>query len=427
MATMPITYTSTSTRATTKRIILSVTCLLLRFDSSECFVPRYTFGRSVTPTVPVPFKRNAKLEVFRNEDPNLATKLTSPFAEFSLALPLLLASATSLFYGTSAIATTADHAAGALSEFSLALPLLLASAISRFHGTSAIAATADHAAGALSLLFSSPLIEAEVLGDVAHLALDFATLFGRNSLAIEVAAVLGRIAAMAADYLPDHSMLPEELVFQVFMLGIAWMAVVKSTTRAVLSAVACDITLRDGKAFSLLFGPAGITWSQFKALSLTALDWVTVEPGKIITSDEDTNEHGHYVYWLYMGQTVIQSQGKVLDNVTRVGGPPSLTQQDAGRGFIGEMRLFRSMQAKKTGRNGKRKTKKNKDSDSNNNEETTKSYPCMTVKAGDAGATLLRIHTSNLIMSMDRDVELANAVRSLVFQCMHDKLAARHE
>jgi hypothetical protein len=154
---------------------------------------------------------------------------------------------------------------------------------------------------------------------------------------------------------------------------------------------------------------------------------VTVEPGKIITSDEDTNEHGHYVYWLYMGQTVIQSQGKVLDNVTRVGGPPSLTQQDAGRGFIGEMRLFRSMQAKKTGRNGKRKTKKNKDSDSNNNEETTKSYPCMTVKAGDAGATLLRIHTSNLIMSMDRDVELANAVRSLVFQCMHDKLAARHE
>jgi hypothetical protein len=396
MATKPSTYTSTSTRATTKRIILSVTCLLLRFNSSECFVPCYTFGRSVTPTVPVPYKQNTKLEVFRNEVPNLVTKLTSPFAEFSLALPLLLASATSIFHGTSPLSVTANHVV-----------------------------TADHAAGALSLLFSSPLVEAEVLGDVAHLALDFATLFGPTSLAIEVATVLGRIAAMAADYLPDHVMLPEELVFQVFMLGIAWMAVVKSTMRAVLSAVACDITLRDGKAFSLLFGPAGMTWSQFKALSLTALDWVTVKPGEIITSDEDTNEHGHYVYWLYMGQTVIQSQGKVLDNVTRVGGPPSSTQ-DAGRGFIGEMRLFRSMQAKKTGRNSKRKTKKIKDCNINKNKETTKSYPCTTVKAGDAGATLLRIHTSNLIMAMDRDVELADAVRSLVFQCMHDKLAARH-
>jgi hypothetical protein len=36
----------------------------------------------------------------------------------------------------------------------------------------------------------------------------------------------------------------------------------------------------------------------------------------------------------------------------------------------------------------------------------------MTVKAGDADATLLRIHhTSSLIMSMERDVELADAVR----------------
>jgi hypothetical protein len=385
---------------TTKRMILLAVFLLLRPDSSESFaISRYTFGRSTIPTLSVQSqlstsvepKSNTQLQVFRN-DPDLVTKLTSPLAAGTLALPLVLAFAASLFDGTSL--------------------------------------------SGLTLLLSSPLVEAEVLNDMA-LTLDLARFFGPANLTLRAAAVLGRIAAMGADYLPDHFMNPEEVVFQCFMLGLAWMALVKSAMPVVLSIIASSITLRDGKAFSLLFGPAGMTWPQYKTLSVTALDWVTVEPGEIVTSDElssldavgDGNRMDKYIYWLYAGETVIESQGKHLHNVTRVvGGPTTSLKQDAGRGLLGEMRLLRHMQAKERGgRSGKRKAKNHNKDKEHEETTTTKSYPRTTVKAGDTGATLLRIHTSNLIMLMDQDLDLAHAVRSLLFQGMHAKLAARLE
>jgi hypothetical protein len=371
------------------------------------------FGRSTIPKVsvlpqlstPTKPKSNSQLKLFRN-DPDLVKKLTSPLAAGTLALPLVLAFAASLFDTTSL--------------------------------------------SGLTLFLSSPLIEAEVLNDMA-LALDLARFFGPANLTIRVAAVLGRIAAMGADYLPDHYMHTEELVFQCFMLGLAWMALVKSAMPVILSIIASNITLRDGKAFSLLFGPAGMTWPQYKTLSATTLDWVTIEPGEIVTSDElssldagnDENRIDKYIYWLYSGETVVESQGKVLHKVKRaVGGPTTSLKQDAGRGLLGEMRLLRHMQAKdmqikeRGGRLGKRKAKNqnnNRDRDTINKDKdrivstTTKTYRRTTVKAGDTGATLLRIHTSNLVMLMDQDVDLAHSVRSLLFQGMHAKLAARLE
>jgi hypothetical protein len=397
----------TSVPRTTRRMIpLVVVLLLLHTDSSECFATsRSTSGRSAIPKVSIQSrlstyvrpKSGTQVNLFRN-DPDLVTKLTSPLAAGGLALPLMLAFTASLFGSASASAATAD---GAI-------------------------------ATGLTSLLSSPLIEAEVLNDMAHLTLDLASFFGPVSLAIRAAAVLGRIAAMGADYMPDHSMCPEELVYQFFMLSLAWMALVKSAMPVVLSVMASNITLRDGKAFSLLFGPAGMTWPQYKALSVTALDWVKVEPGEIVTSDELSSPDSvdEYIYWLYAGETVVESQGKILHNVKRaVRGSITSLKEDAGRGLLGEMRLLRHMQAKERGGPFSKRKAKNHNKDKEQHEDTTstttKSYPRTTVKAGDTGATLLRIHTSNLVMLMDHDVELAHAVRSLLFQGMHDKLAAR--
>jgi hypothetical protein len=50
------------------------------------------------------------------------------------------------------------------------------------------------------------------------------------------------MAVMGADCLPDHSMLPEELVFQFFMLGLAWMALSEIPRTVVLSVMASNIT-----------------------------------------------------------------------------------------------------------------------------------------------------------------------------------------
>ena len=267
---------------TTKRMSLLAVFLLLYTDLSECFTSRYTFGRSSIPKVAVlpqfstciGTKSSSQPQLFRN-DPDLVTKLTSPMVAGTLALPLVLAFAASLFDNTS------------LSD--------------------------------LTLFISSPLIEADVLNDMA-LTLELARFFGPANLTIRVAAVLGRIAAMGADYLPDHFMHMEELVFQCFMLGLSWMALVKSAMPVILSILASNITLRDGKAFSLLFGPVGMTWPQYKTLSATTLDWVTVEPGEIVTSDElspldavnDECRIDKYICWLYAGETVVESQGKYL-------------------------------------------------------------------------------------------------------------------
>jgi hypothetical protein len=67
-----------------------------------------------------------------------------------------------------------------------------------------------------------PNVEAEVLTDVSHLALDFTSLLNLlpKSL-LKKTSVIGRVLVILADYIPDHSIHPEELVIQLFMLGWA--------------------------------------------------------------------------------------------------------------------------------------------------------------------------------------------------------------
>ena len=256
---------------------------------------------------------------------------------------------------------------------------------------------------------ADPLLEAELLNDCSHVALDLVTFFGPAKIAVRAAAVAGRLFAMAADYIPDHSMHPEEIVFQVLMLCVAWAGLVKAAMPMALSTFASNITLQDGKAFSLLFEPAGMTWSQFKALSVFALDWVTVGAGETITSDEESAEDD-YIYWLYSGEVSVESKGKEVYKVTREGGN---LKKEAAMGLLGESRLLRHMDEKK-----KKKRKQKSEA---------KEYPRSTVKAGPGGATVLRIHTSNLSQLMESDQELDQVMRTLLFQGMQDKLAAQLE
>ena len=63
---------------------------------------------------------------------------------------------------------------------------------------------------------------------MAHIALDLTPL-GSEILSdgsackvlVRVSAIVGRLFVMLADYLPDHSLHPEELGIQLFLLGVA--------------------------------------------------------------------------------------------------------------------------------------------------------------------------------------------------------------
>ena len=256
-----------------------------------------------------------------------------------------------------------------------------------------------------------PLFEAEVLTDVSHIALDLVTFLGPARLGIRVATIVGRVLAMAADYLPDHKMLPEELVFQVFMLTIAWIGLFKTALPMTMAHLNSNVTVRDGKAFQVLFGPTGMTWQQFKAMTAVCMDWVTVGPNEVIC-----DSGSDYVYWLYKGEIVAQDETKqsTLFNITRRADCPASFKQDVGKGLFGEEHLIDDVE--KFG-SRKKKPKVQTTTDVPRNETHT-------VRAGPSGATLLRIHRPNLKVLMKSDEELTESIRTLVLYGMRDKLKA---
>ena len=56
---------------------------------------------------------------------------------------------------------------------------------------------------------------------MAHIALDLTPLGSASKVLVRVSAIVGRLFVMLADYLPDHSLHPEELGIQLFLLGVA--------------------------------------------------------------------------------------------------------------------------------------------------------------------------------------------------------------
>lgn len=66
-----------------------------------------------------------------------------------------------------------------------------------------------------------PSVEAELCTTIAHVALDFTGLMSPSKSIIRLFAVIGRLFAISADYIPDHSIHTEELTIQMFLLALA--------------------------------------------------------------------------------------------------------------------------------------------------------------------------------------------------------------
>ena len=76
----------------------------------------------------------------------------------------------------------------------------------------------------MSTTFSTlldPNVEAEILTDISHVVLDFTSLWNWSKPLLKKTSVIGRVLVIFADYIPDHSIHPEELVIQLLMLGVA--------------------------------------------------------------------------------------------------------------------------------------------------------------------------------------------------------------
>lgn len=183
---------------------------------------------------------------------------------------------------------------------------------------------------ALSKLVTSnadPHLEAQVLTDVSHLGLDLATFLGPGVLAIRLLAVVGRLCSMAADYLPDHTMLPEEVIFQSFMLSVALYSLGQASLVPWLANTVHNVTKRDSTVYRKLFEDAGMTWTSYKAMANYALHWMEVDANRTLNNDQ-------YVYWLYDGHVTVQNHDNSEVSHTIVARP-----DQPFSGLVGEQRL----------------------------------------------------------------------------------------
>ena len=116
------------------------------------------------------------------------------------------------------------------------------------------------------LIASDPELEAELL-DVGNAALDVSTLLGPNTVWLRLGNVFGRALVLFADCLRSVHIPLDEWAFHAVMLAIS-LHLFERSARPLLVAVCSvsSLSVRDRRAYSLLFEAVGLTVLQFKAL-----------------------------------------------------------------------------------------------------------------------------------------------------------------
>jgi hypothetical protein len=252
-----------------------------------------------------------------------------------------------------------------------------------------------------------PHMEAEILSDASNIALDFSTLLSPNTAVIRLVTLVGRVLLLSSDYIQDQYISPDEWIFQLCMLAISTRSFIRSVRPIVSASISnSTLTVRDRKAYSLLFDIVGLSMLQFKTLlSSKTAEWVQLDP------NEEIVMNGEYIYWLYSGETSSSIPTEDCRECTSSSKSSSLSSR-----IFGEVQFAIKLQESLS--------KKNKEK--SRVESTTKMVPegsTSSLTAGDGGAVLLRISTSKLLELMDDDNELSSSVQRLVLLCMQEKLS----
>jgi len=290
--------------------------------------------------------------------------------------------------------------------------------------------------GEICSLLSNPIIESDILRDISHVALDFFSLFAPEEVLLRAVVILGRIASMSADYLPDHYIKPSEILSQAIMLIISiflFIGAVFPLSSAVLAfriryqlqlyfdtisgtsrkhIVHEKVTRRDLFAWEYLFKPSGLTPSQFYRLSASGvIDWISVDSSKEIVNENDESD---YLYWLYRGNAELLFNGKRIDYLeTSVGKNSSLNTTEY-IGLFGDMNFLCGLDREVHQSNTK-------------NGETPVSCRFgkqASILSGSKGSRLMRINKKKLVEVFDGDIAMKRVVRSLLEKGMQSMLEA---
>lgn len=259
-----------------------------------------------------------------------------------------------------------------------------------------------------SQLAFDPLFEAELLNDVSHIVLDFTTFAAPSTSWIRLFNLIGRILIIAADYVPDQYIPPDEAFFQASMMIVSTYMFLKSTY-PVIKAASSDTSLsvRDRRAFKQLFSQVDLSVLQFKALLTShTLEWVELEQSQNVSLNGDS-----IIYYLHSGD--ISSSLHEQSTSTTCFGALQLSDRLFGDVLLAKARE-ESMHKEKSFK------KKNKYCAQGSNHSI---YTNDTLIAGPKGATLLRMSTPKLLKAMEHDDRLSDSISKLILVYMQEKLS----
>jgi len=313
-------------------------------------------------------------------------------------------------------------------------------------------------------LESSPLLEAQVLNDLSHLASDLAVYITPATSYLRLAAFIGRILSLTSDYLEDYTILPEEFIFEHAMLFTTLGLLIKSVA-PILQSSFVQTTEFDEDAYRMLFEPIGVSWTQYKSLKATScIDWVTIDANTVLVNEHEAqafkpslivdnatfaSELGNlfrdsqeneapsfnqtdYMYWLYRGEVSVSYDGKKYYDVTRTRG--KYIDDPEALGFLADMRFLyvmdrnrrrkRLMELRRVNTKTKVKSHEFLGSFTPQSLSLKAGYTMATITVKNNEAILLRVNGTKLLQLMEDDEPLSNAVRLLLMMSLQRKIGA---
>lgn len=286
------------------------------------------------------------------------------------------------------------------------------------------AAPAFYSATSNLLSSADPRLEVELLNDVSHVALDVTTFLSPRTAWLRLFGVIGRVLIVASDCIQDNTITLDEWAFQAVMLAVSIHLFARSAAplvSAVFSVTA--LSVRDYRAYALLFQAVGLSVLQFKSLLVSStLDWIELEPCASLDLD------GDYMYFLYSGEATMSVPDGGACAVGGGGGGAEGASSDpeaperllASSRIIGDVQFAKALEASvyktATAANGK--------SDKKPDASSAATDPMSRFVVGQGGASVLRISTHKLLELMKNDNELSTSIQRLVLICMHEKLSS---
>ncbi len=267
--------------------------------------------------------------------------------------------------------------------------------------------------------------EISLLHDASSIALDVSTVVISNTAWLRLCNVIGRVVLLSADYSSGDGISPVEWVFQTTMLVIAARLFIQSAWPLMMAALlTSSLSVRDRRAYAMLFRAMGLTILQFKTLLASrTLDWIEYQPNELVELT------GEYIYFLYSGDVTLRVIGSKTGNSNHVvGGTDIITNSSEDIEPCVSDRIFGDIQFAKVLEtsvyNRARKNKNTKSDRKSRNQENSSSHmsPPTSCIVGSNGASVVRIFTPKLLKLMENDDEVSITIQRLVLLCMQKKL-----